>query len=85
MNKLKKYSNSSILISGICTLSLAMGISRFVFTTIIPLMRRDFGISEWNIAILTSANYLGYLMRDNASEKVDYKICTSLVSYCDIE
>ncbi len=51
-----------ILIGGICTLSLAMGISRFGFTPIIPLMQRDLGIAEWAIAILASANYAGYLI-----------------------
>lgn len=39
-----------------------MGISRFGFTPIIPLMQRDIGISGWNIAVMASANYLGYLI-----------------------
>ncbi len=51
-----------ILIGGICTLSLAMGLSRFGFTPVIPLMQRDTGISEWHIAVLASANYTGYLI-----------------------
>lgn len=58
-----------VLIGGICALSLAMGISRFGFTPIIPLMQRDIGISEWNIAVLASANYLGYLIGAYISRK----------------
>lgn len=47
-----------------------MGFSRFGFTPIIPLMQRDIGISEWDIAVLASANYLGYLMGAYASRKL---------------
>ena len=39
-----------------------MGISRFGFTPIIPLMQRDMGVTEWDIAVMASANYLGYLI-----------------------
>ncbi len=57
------------LIGGICALSLAMGISRFGFTPIIPLMQRDIGVTEWNIAVMASANYLGYLIGAFISRK----------------
>ncbi len=50
-------------------MSLAMGISRFGFTPIIPLMQRDIGISEWDIAVMASANYLGYLIGAYISRK----------------
>lgn len=59
----------STLIGGICALSLAMGISRFGFTPIIPLMQRDLGLTEWNIAVMASANYLGYLIGAYISRK----------------
>jgi len=62
MNKTNNQRSISILIGGICALSLAMGLSRFGFTPIIPLMQRDIGISEWDIAVLASANNLGYLI-----------------------
>ncbi len=39
-----------------------MGISRFGFTPIIPLMQRDIGVTEWDIAVMASMNYLGYLL-----------------------
>jgi predicted MFS family arabinose efflux permease len=50
-------------------LSLAMGISRFGFTPIIPLMQRDIGVTEWDIAVMASANYLGYLIGAYISRK----------------
>ncbi|WP_378954265.1 YbfB/YjiJ family MFS transporter [Pelosinus sp. sgz500959] len=62
MNKSNKQRNISTLVGGICALSLAMGFSRFGFTPIIPLMQRDLGISELDIAVLASANYVGYLI-----------------------
>nr|WP_255711574.1 YbfB/YjiJ family MFS transporter [Pelosinus baikalensis] len=46
-----------------------MGISRFGFTPIIPLMQRDIGISNWEIAVMASANYLGYLIGAYISRK----------------
>ena len=69
MIKSNKQRSISTLIGGICTLSLAMGFSRFGFTPIIPLMQRDIGASEWLIAVLASANYLGYLMGAYISRK----------------
>lgn len=59
----------STLIGGICALSLAMGLLRFGFTPIIPLMQRDIGLSEWDIAVLASANYLGYFIGAYFSRK----------------
>ncbi|AIF51835.1 YbfB/YjiJ family MFS transporter [Pelosinus sp. UFO1] len=50
-------------------MSLAMGISRFGFTPIIPLMQRDIGVTEWDIAVMASANYLGYLIGAYISRK----------------
>ncbi len=50
-------------------MSLAMGISRFGFTPIIPLMQRDIGVTDWNIAVMASANYLGYLVGAYISRK----------------
>ncbi|MDU4962401.1 MAG: YbfB/YjiJ family MFS transporter [Sporomusaceae bacterium] len=62
MTKTDKGRNLSTLIGGICALSLAMGVARFGFTPIIPLMQRDTGATGWDIAAMASANYLGYLL-----------------------
>ena len=69
MTKSKNHRNISTLFGGICALSFAMGISRFGFTPIIPMMQRDIGVTEWDIAVMASANYLGYLIGAYISRK----------------
>lgn len=71
----KVNSSISTLIGGVCGLSLAMGFSRFGYTPIIPLMQRDIGISEWDIAMLASLNYLGYLIGAYISRKQWIRNC----------
>ncbi len=46
-----------------------MGFSRFGFTPIIPLMQRDLSVSSWEIALMASANYLGYMVGAYASRQ----------------
>jgi MFS family permease len=48
--------------SGLAALALAMGIGRFAFTPILPMMLEDAGITVVQGALLASANYLGYLL-----------------------
>ncbi len=50
-----------ILLGGILGLVVAMGIGRFAFTPILPLMQRDLGISNTVAGWLAGLNYLGYL------------------------
>lgn len=67
--EIKNIRTISTLAGGICALSLAMGIARFGFTPIIPLMQRDIGVTEWAIAVMASTNYLGYLIGAYISRK----------------
>src|SRR5258705_3961735 len=48
-------------LAGLVTLGVAMGIGRFAFTPILPMMQQDAGVSVAQGAWLASANYLGYL------------------------
>jgi len=43
-------------------LAVAMGIGRFAFTPILPMMQDDFGLSIIGGSWLASSNYLGYLL-----------------------
>jgi predicted MFS family arabinose efflux permease len=47
--------------AGLAALAVAMGIGRFAFTPILPMMQAESGLSVAGGAWLASANYLGYL------------------------
>ena len=48
-------------VAALAALAAAMGIGRFAFTPILPMMQQDAGVSLAQGAWLASANYLGYL------------------------
>lgn len=50
-----------VLIAGICGLTLMLGVARFSYTPMLPLMLAQAGLSEPQGAWLASINYLGYL------------------------
>ena len=51
-----------IVFGGILLLVIAMGISRFAFTPILPFMRQDVGFSLEVAGFLASSNYIGYFI-----------------------
>ncbi len=51
-----------IALAGLAALAVAMGIGRFAFTPILPMMLQDAGLSVAGGGWLASANYLGYLV-----------------------
>jgi MFS family permease len=51
----------SVALAGLVALAVAMGIGRFAFTPILPMMQEDAGLSIAMGGWLASANYLGYL------------------------
>jgi MFS family permease len=50
-----------IALAGLVALAIAMGIGRFAFTPLLPMMQEDAGLSLAQGAWLASANYAGYL------------------------
>ena len=53
---------STIAIAGLAALAVAMGIGRFAFTPVMPMMEADAGLTLRTAGWLAAANYLGYLL-----------------------
>jgi MFS family permease len=52
----------AIALAGLTALAVAMGIGRFAFTPILPMMQADTGLTVSHGAWLASVNYAGYLL-----------------------
>jgi len=60
LNLLDKDNNTSILIAGIIAVIIGLGVTRFVFTSLLPPMLDDF-LTVSFAGILAALNYVGYL------------------------
>ncbi len=60
LNLLDKENNLSILIAGILSVIIGLGVARFAFTSLLPPMLDDF-LSLTFAGILASVNFVGYL------------------------
>ena len=59
---MRQISSVQVALSGLLTLAVAMGIGRFAFTPLLPMMEKDTGLSLARGGWLASANYLGYFL-----------------------
>jgi LPXTG-motif cell wall-anchored protein len=66
----RDHSPGAVAAAGLAALAVAMGIGRFAFTPILPMMRDDAGLSVAAGGWLASANYLGYLVGALAAIRV---------------
>ena len=57
-----KKNQMGVVFGGVLLLVVAMGISRFAFTPILPFMREDVGFSVETAGFLASSNYIGYFV-----------------------
>lgn len=64
---------AAVCVAAVAALAVAMGIGRFAFTPLFPLMVRDGLLDSHAGAMLASANYLGYLAGALASSRMRIK------------
>jgi len=60
INLLDKNNNASILLAGILSVVIALGVARFVFTSLLPTMLDDF-LTVSFAGVLAAVNFAGYL------------------------
>ena len=58
---MRKPSGKQVAYAGMLALAVAMGIGRFAFTPLLPMMQNDYALPVADGAWLATANYVGYL------------------------
>ena len=51
-----------LAVSGMLALAIAIGVGRFAFTPILPMMQKDYGLTLRMAGLLASVNYVGYFI-----------------------
>ena len=56
-----KHTRTQVIIAGISALILTVGLARFSYTPMLPIMRAQAGLSALDGGLLATFNYLGYI------------------------
>lgn len=67
-----------VALAGLTALAVAMGIGRFAFTPILPMMQQDAGLSVAGGGWLAAANYLGYLLGAMSAIRLSVRPATAV-------
>jgi MFS family permease len=60
--EVNRISALRLAISGMLALAIAIGVGRFAFTPILPMMQKDYGMTLRMAGLLASVNYVGYFI-----------------------
>ena len=55
------HSKAKVYLAGICSLIVTVGVARFSYTSLLPIMQAETGLSDAIGGWLATANYLGYM------------------------
>lgn len=57
-----RLTKSQVYLAGICSLIVTVGVARFSYTPLLPIMQSSTGLTEAEGGWLATANYLGYML-----------------------
>lgn len=59
---LTELSKSRVYLAGICSLLVTVGVARFSYTPLLPIMQNEAGLTEAGGGWLATTNYMGYML-----------------------